>query len=290
MNIFLYLFIFLLSSFNSIQSVSNFTNGFNAGYTQAFCLNKSNCNVKVPKAPKHDEKGASFKDGIDLGQWKGRVDRLKQLHGSDYEDVVGFSQLRLINSRISFMENKQLYFVENDIETAFKIASASKILNRAGETPDQYGPISQQHKLLVARYKSDYRRYQRDNSTSTSNEILLLTDDRMKFDQNVLNAKVGQKITLTLKHGGKMDKSIMGHNFVLLKKNVDLAKFSQEAVKSANNDYIPSNTKDVIAHTKMLGGGESDTITFEAPAKGSYVYVCSFPGHFALMRGILRVN
>ena len=75
-----------------------------------------------------------------------------------------------------------------------------------------------------------------------------------------------------------------------LKKNVDLAKFSQEAVKSADNDYIPSNTKDVIVHTKMLGGGESDTITFEAPAKGSYVYVCSFPGHFALMRGILRVN
>ena len=53
---FLYLFVFLLSIFNSIQSVSNFTNGFNAGYTQAFCLNKSNCNVKIPKAPKHNEK------------------------------------------------------------------------------------------------------------------------------------------------------------------------------------------------------------------------------------------
>ena len=168
MNIFLYLFVLLLSNFNSIQSVSNFTNGFNAGYTQAFCLNKSNCNVKVPKAPKHDEKGASFKDGVYLGEWKGRVDRLKQIHGSDYEDVVGFSQLRLINSRISFMENKQLYFVENDIETAFKIASASKILNKTGETPDQYGPISQQHKLLVARYKNDFRRYQRDNSVAKS--------------------------------------------------------------------------------------------------------------------------
>ena len=176
---------FFLYSF-TLSAQSNFGNGFNAGYTQAFCLNKSNCNVKVPKAPKHDEKGASFKDGIDLGEIKGTVDRLKQIHGSDYENLVGFSQLRLINSRISFMENKQLYFIENDIETAFKIASASKILNRAGEAPDQYGPISQQHKLLVARYKSDYRRYQRDNSTSTSNEILLLTDDRMKFDQNVL--------------------------------------------------------------------------------------------------------
>ena len=274
----------------TLSAQSDFVNGFNAGYTQAFCLNKSNCNVKVPKAPKHDEKGASFKDGIDLGKNMGAVDRLKQIHGSDYEDVVGFSQLRLINSRISFMENKQLYFVENDIETAFKIASASKILNRAGESPDQYGPISQQHKLLVARYKGDIRRYKRDNSTSTSNEILLLTDDKMKYDKTILNAKAGQKITLTLKHGGKMSKSMMGHNFVLLKKGVVLSKFAQQAIAAKNNDYIPENTNDVIAYTKMLGGGESDTITFDAPAKGSYVYVCSFPGHFALMKGILRVN
>ena len=266
---------FFLYSF-TLSAQSNFENGFNAGYTQAFCLNNSDCNVKIPKAPKHNEKVSTFIDGLTLGKYKGAVDREKNIHGSDFENVVGFTQLRLLNSRISFYENKQLYFIEKDIETAFKIASASKILNRAGEAPDQYGPISQQHKLLVARYKSDYRRYLRDNSTSTSNEILLLTDDRMKFDQNVLNAKAGQKITLTLKHGGKMDKSIMGHNFVLLKKNVDLAKFSQEAVQSASNDYIPSNSKDIIAHTKMLGGGESDTITFEAPAKGSYVYAVSY--------------
>ena len=168
MNIFLYFFVFLLSSFNSIQSVSNFTNGFNAGYTQTFCLNNSNCNVKIPKAPKHNEKVSTFIDGLTLGKYKGAVDREKNIHGSDFENVVGYTQLRLLNSRISFYENKQLYFIEKDIETAFKIASASKILNRAGEAPDQYGPISQQHKLLVARYKSDYRRYQRDNSVAKS--------------------------------------------------------------------------------------------------------------------------
>jgi azurin len=87
-----------------------------------------------------------------------------------------------------------------------------------------------------------------------------------------------------------MSKSMMGHNFVLLKKGVVLSKFAQQAIAAKNNDYIPENTNDVIAHTKMLGGGESDTITFKAPAKGVYVYVCSFPGHFALMKGVLRVN
>jgi azurin len=284
-------FLLIVFLYNTILNAqSNFENGFEAGYKQSYCKNIANCNLKITAIPKHNQEVSSFKDGLDLGKIKGAVDRLKNIHGSDFESVVGFSQLRLLNSRINLIENKQLYFIKKDVETAFNIASASKILNRAGETPDQYGPISQQHKLLVARYKGDIKRYQRDNSTSTSNEILLLTDDRMKYDKTILNAKTGQKITLTLKHGGKMSKSMMGHNFVLLKKGVVLSKFAQQAIAAKNNDYIPENTNDVIAHTKMLGGGESDTITFKAPAKGVYVYVCSFPGHFALMKGVLRVN
>ncbi len=125
---------------------------------------------------------------------------------------------------------------------------------------------------------------------SNSNKILLLSDDQMKFDQNILLVKVGQKITLTLKHVGKLDKTIMGHNFVLLKKDVSVSNFAQLANESANNDYIPNNSNDIIAHTKMIGGGESDTINFDAPEKGVYTYICSFPGHFALMRGKLIVD
>ena len=37
--------------------------------------------------------------------------------------------------------------------------------------------------------------------------------------------------------------------------------------------------------------GESDTVTFDAPAEpGAYPYLCSFPGHFALMQGVLTVK
>ena len=78
---------------------------------------------------------------------------------------------------------------------------------------------------------------------SNSNKILLLSDDQMKFDQNIVLVKVGQKITLTLKHVGKLDKTIMGHNFVLLKKDVNVSNFAQLASASANNDYIPNNGK-----------------------------------------------
>ena len=46
----------------------------------------------------------------------------------------------------------------------------------------------------------------------------------------------------------------------------------------------------MIAHTDMVGGGESSTITFTAPAAGEYPYICSFPGHFGLMTGKLIVK
>jgi azurin len=48
--------------------------------------------------------------------------------------------------------------------------------------------------------------------------------------------------------------------------------------------------EDVIAATKLLGPGENETLTFTAPEPGDYQFVCSFPGHFAMMRGIMVVR
>ena len=49
-------------------------------------------------------------------------------------------------------------------------------------------------------------------------------------------------------------------------------------------EYIPEGDE-IIAYTKLLGGGDSDTITFEAPKKGIYTFICTFPGHWQLMKG-----
>ena len=120
-------------------------------------------------------------------------------------------------------------------------------------------------------------------------KIILNSDDLMRFDKNMLLVQSGQKITLTLNHIGKMDKLIMGHNFVLLKKDVDVMAFAEKAVLAKNNEYIPEGDE-VIVYTKLLGGGESDTITFDAPEKGYYTFLCTFPGHWGLMKGKLVVK
>ena len=59
----------------------------------------------------------------------------------------------------------------------------------------------------------------------------------------------------------------------------------------ATKDYFPETKKsDIIAHTKLLGPGEEETIEFTAPGAGQYQYFCSFPGHFALMKGVMTVK
>lgn len=117
-------------------------------------------------------------------------------------------------------------------------------------------------------------------------EITITGDDAMKFDLSEIKVKEGQKVKLTLKHSGKQPKEAMGHNFVLLNAGVDPALFAKEATSAKDHDYIPESMKaDVIAHTKVIGGGESDVIEFDAPKKGTYDFLCSFPGHSAMMKG-----
>ena len=86
----------------------------------------------------------------------------------------------------------------------------------------------------------------------------------MTYDKNKFAGNSGKNIGLTLNHKGKVSKEFMGHNFVLLKKGVNVDEYAKKAVLAKSNDYIP-NSDETIAYTKMLGGGESTTISFSAP-------------------------
>ena len=121
-------------------------------------------------------------------------------------------------------------------------------------------------------------------SNTMSNNVILNSNDQMKFDKKIIRVNASQKVTLTLNHNGRFPASSMGHNFVLIKKDVDVNEYALRAAGARNSEYIPEGDNE-IAYTKMLGGGESDTITFDAPEAGTYVFICSFPGHYQLMMG-----
>ena len=111
-------------------------------------------------------------------------------------------------------------------------------------------------------------------------------NDQMQFDKKEFRVKAGQKVKLTLTHSGKMDKKVMGHNWVLLAQGMTPELYGKAAAKDGDADHISkSEAANVIAHTKLIGAGESDTIEFTAPEAGVYDFVCSFPGHWGSMNG-----
>ncbi len=116
--------------------------------------------------------------------------------------------------------------------------------------------------------------------------IELTGDDQLKFDKTLFKIKAGQDVKLSMKNIGKMPKAAMAHNVVILAQGTDVQVFGEAAVKATATDHIPADmASDVIAHTKLLGPGESDEITFKVTDPGVYDFICSFPGHFGTMHG-----
>jgi len=123
--------------------------------------------------------------------------------------------------------------------------------------------------------------------------IALTGTERLKFDHREITANAGESLHVVLKSVGTMPKAAVAHNFVLVQEGTDLDRFTAAAFNARETDYIPPEFSDaVIAHTGLAGAGETADVTFAAPDKpGRYVYLCSFPGHYALgMRGVLVVK
>lgn len=102
-----------------------------------------------------------------------------------------------------------------------------------------------------------------------------------------------KEFTVTLKHVGSLPVGAMGHNWILTHAG-DMQAVAMEGMQAGpSKDYIVDTDERIIAHTKLIGGGESDSVTFDVSklkAGEKYQYFCSFPGHFALMNGELTLK
>ncbi|HSV10873.1 MAG TPA: plastocyanin/azurin family copper-binding protein [Hanamia sp.] len=124
------------------------------------------------------------------------------------------------------------------------------------------------------------------DTVAVTDHIKLDGMDDMKYDRTLFKVKAGQKITLDFKNIGKQPAAAMSHNVVILRQGTDVQAFGEAAIPAAATGHIPpSMTDDVIAHTKLLGPGETDQITFTLPDPGVYDFICTFPGHFGTMKG-----
>ncbi len=123
--------------------------------------------------------------------------------------------------------------------------------------------------------------------------VRMTGDDRMKFNIESFSVPAGGPVQLILSNRGKMPRASMGHNVVFLTQDADPGAFVSAAASARDHDFIPTELSDqILAHSKLLGPGETDTIEFTAPEQsGEYVFLCSFPAHmYAGMRGLMIVE
>lgn len=117
-------------------------------------------------------------------------------------------------------------------------------------------------------------------------------NDAMQYNADSITIPAScSQFTVNLKHVGKLAVNVMGHNFVVAKE-ADMAGINADGMAVAP-EHLKDGDARVVAHTKMIGGGESASVTFDvAKLKdgGPYKFFCSFPGHFALMQGSLQVQ
>lgn len=114
--------------------------------------------------------------------------------------------------------------------------------------------------------------------------------NQMLFEQDELTAEAGQEITLVFKNTATSP--AMEHNVVVLNDNDDatINRVGQAALTAGDNEYVPEDDA-VIAATALAKPGETVEVTFTAPSEpGQYAYVCTFPGHYVMMRGTLTVQ
>jgi azurin len=124
--------------------------------------------------------------------------------------------------------------------------------------------------------------------------IDLKADDAMKFDKAEVTVSAScASITINLTHAGKLPVTAMGHNVVIAPAGDVQALGTAGMNAGAAADYVPAGDARVVAHTALVGGGASTSATFPGSALkvgGDYAFFCSFPGHWAVMKGKLVVE
>ncbi|MCE9518644.1 MAG: hypothetical protein K8R87_03630 [Verrucomicrobia bacterium] len=120
--------------------------------------------------------------------------------------------------------------------------------------------------------------------------LIVRTNGGFRFEPRELEAKPGEALALVLENHDAIP-----HNLVLLKPD-SIMRVGQAADRMISdpqafaNHYIP-NMSDVLVHTSLVNPVASQTIHFKAPEQpGSYPFVCTFPGHWQAMQGVLLVK
>ena len=125
-------------------------------------------------------------------------------------------------------------------------------------------------------------------------KVTVDSTDQMSFNTKAIEIdKSCKQFTVELTHSGNLPKNVMGHNWVLTTEANMQPVATDGMAAGIDKDYLKAGDERIIAHTKIIGAGEKDSVTFDVSklkADEKYSFFCSFPGHIAMMKGTVTLK
>lgn len=122
----------------------------------------------------------------------------------------------------------------------------------------------------------------------SAREVTLQAEgNTLHFAQIEFTARADQQVRLIFENAATAEG--LSHNVVIVNSEEAIERVGVAAANAAENDYIPEDDA-ILFYTPLAAPGETVEVTFTAPRPGTYYYTCTFPGHYATMRGVMKVN
>jgi azurin len=110
------------------------------------------------------------------------------------------------------------------------------------------------------------------------------------YDVREFKVKAGKPVKLVFENP-----DVTPHNLLIVEPGAadEVGLAGNEMAKLTDGvarHFIPDSTK-ILHATKLLNQGEIETLRFVAPSTpGVYPYICTFPGHWLVMKGEMIVE
>jgi len=121
----------------------------------------------------------------------------------------------------------------------------------------------------------------------TQKIVLQTVDNEKKFDRDSLTVHTGDPVQLKLINNATLP--VMEHNVVIVKKGTEKAVALAGLDAGPDAHFVAPDDSNVVASTMIAGPGESVSVTFTPPDTGTYGFVCTYPGHYSMQKGVFRV-
>ena len=125
-------------------------------------------------------------------------------------------------------------------------------------------------------------------------KVTVDSTDQMSFNTKAIEIdKSCKTFTVELTHSGNLPKNVMGHNWVLTTEANMQPVATDGMAAGIDKDYLKPGDDRIIAHTKIIGAGEKDSVSFDVSklkADEKYSFFCSFPGHISMMKGTVTLK